>query len=90
MGGLAAALAAKGQSLKAAALEDKKPALSQSDLLQQISSGISLKNAPNATQVEEKKLAATDNSVASILARRIAIADSDDDEEEDESEEWSD
>jgi methylthioribose-1-phosphate isomerase len=88
-GGFAAALAAKGQSLKAAPEEAKKPTNSQSDLLQQIRSGISLKNAQQQVDDKKKEAAPTDNSVASILARRIALADSDSDDEDSE-EEWSD
>lgn len=55
IGGFAAALLAKGQALKAAP-EEKKPANAQSDLLQQIRSGISLKqNAQTTTATEEKQ-----------------------------------
>jgi len=86
--GLAASLAAKGQSLKVTESIKGKPSNSQSDLLQQIRSGISLK-AGQQEIVEKNKEAAVDNSVGAILARRIALADSDSEEEESE-EEWSD
>jgi hypothetical protein len=48
-----------------------------------------LKNAQQQVDDKKKEAAPTDNSVASILARRIALADSDSDDEDSE-EEWSD
>ena len=87
MGGMAAALAAGATKLNKVEQAPKKVE-AQTDLMCMIRQGIQLKKASDRVLNAAPKSNAP-LSIAQILDRRIAIADSDD-EEEDDDDVWSD